>query len=122
MVIKLNGKNIKVSPEKREYLENKMAKLDKFLKPDTVVNVSVSERKELIKVEVFLQYGAKDIKTRCEDKLYKTAVDICVDNLKDQIARAHTQKTNKNRESLRSEYKKRASAEDSELIEEDKPC
>lgn len=119
MLIKINGKNIKVAPEKREYLKNKMEKLNKFLNPDTVVIVSVSERKELVKVEIFLQYGTKEIKTRREDKSYKTAVDICVDNLKEQITRAHTQKTNKNRNSLKSEYKKKASEEDSELISED---
>lgn len=105
MKIRTNGKNVTVTEDMRKYLEKRFSKFSKFLKDDTTINVSVSKRKELMKIETFLKYRGQDIKGNVSDKDFKAAVDLLTDSLKNQITKVHSQKTNKSRDSLKKMYK-----------------
>lgn len=118
MVIKTNGKNIEITKGMNAYLEKKLRYFDKFLKEDTLVNVSVSQRNNKIKIEAYLEYHHKDVKAKVEEDEFYAAVDKLMDILKNTISKLHRQVKNKNKTSLRAQYKKEQEDVDVDDMEE----
>ena len=94
MIIKTNGKNIEITKGMNAYLEKKLSYFDKFLKEDTLVNVSVSQRNNKIKIEAYIEYHHMDVMAKVEEDEFYAAVDKLMDNLKNTVSKLHRQVKN----------------------------
>lgn len=117
MNIKVNGKNMEITTSMKEYLEGKLIYFDKFMEDDTPVNISVSKRNALIKIEAYLQYNRKDVKAKVEEDDFYVAVDKMMDILKNSVSKLHRQAKDKNRNSIKAEHKKQLELEEEKLME-----
>ena len=119
MVTKINGKNIEITKGMQYYVEKKLRYFDKFLKEDTPVNISVSKRSNKFKIEAYLQYHRKDVKVKVEEDEFYAAVDKLMDILKNTISELHRKLKNKNKTSLRDQYKAEKAEDVDDMDEED---
>lgn len=117
MNVKVNGKNMEITTSMKEYLEGKLIYFDKFMEDDTPVNISVSKRNALIKIEAYLQYNRKDVKAKVEEDDFYVAVDKMMDILKNSVSKLHRQAKDKNRNSIKAEHKKQLELEEEKLME-----
>lgn len=117
MNVKVNGKNMEITTSMKEYLEGKLVYFDKFMEDDTPVNISVSKRNALIKIEAYLQYNRKDVKAKVEEDDFYVAVDKMMDILKNSVSKLHRQAKDKNRNSIKAEHKKQLELEEEKLME-----
>lgn len=117
MNVKVNGKNMEITTSMKEYLEGKLIYFDKFMEDDTPVNISVSKRNALIKIEAYLQYNRKNVKAKVEEDDFYVAVDKIMDILKNSVSKLHRQAKDKNRNSIKAEHKKQLELEEEKLME-----
>jgi len=89
MTTRITGKNIKITTGMRDAIEHKLTFLDKFLKDTDKVAVTVSSRKNKIKIMVVLTYNHKVIKVEKEFNEFYEGLDIIVDKVKKSVTREH---------------------------------
>ena len=92
MRLQVKGRNIEVTPSVREYAESKLAKLDKQLPAETLVEVELSSEKnpsiqeqEVAEATVSLKGATLRATESALD--VRAAIDQLVDNLERQVTR-----------------------------------
>ncbi|MEI8105068.1 MAG: ribosome-associated translation inhibitor RaiA [Actinomycetes bacterium] len=92
MRLRVKGKNIEVSAADREYVEEKLAKLDRQLAADTEIEVEFAEERNpsiaadhVTEATVFTKGSTLRVRATAAD--FRTALDELVDNLQRQLQR-----------------------------------
>lgn len=89
MVTKITGKNIQITEGMREKVEEKLSFLDKFLRDIDRVSVTVSKRKNQIKIAAVVSYDGKIVKVEREVTDFYAGLDMITEKLKNTILRQH---------------------------------
>ena len=87
MNIIIFGKNIEVKEGIKTQINDKFAKVGKYLDEDTNVDVTLSERKNMKKVEVTIPVRGHIIRAEEEDMDLFAAIDMAQDTLIRQLIR-----------------------------------
>lgn len=90
MKIKINAKKFTVDDRTREYIEKKLAKLDKFFPADTEATVSLFGRKSEERVELTIQKNGTLFRAEVTDNEYESALIKAVDIIERQIRKNRT--------------------------------
>lgn len=90
MDIKIRGKNIEVTPSLREHVEKRLGKLDKFLKEDQDVQVTLLVEKDRHQVEVTIPLGGYILRGEEETGDMYASIDMVVDKLERQVRKYKT--------------------------------
>lgn len=89
MIIKVIGKNIKITKSIEAFVEDRLAFLNKFLREDSAVTVKVSVEKETHKAEVLLTYKSQIIKIEESSNDLYESISKLSDRLKNQLSKCH---------------------------------
>ena len=89
MTIKITGKNIEITTAMKEKVEEKLSFLDKFLATTDRISMTVSKRKNQIKITAVVSYDGKIVKVEREVEDFYTGLDIITEKLKNTILRQH---------------------------------
>jgi ribosomal subunit interface protein len=82
----------------KEYASKKLAKVDKLVSANTLIEVIFQKDKNLKFTEIKLNHDGEDyIATYSDDKEFSTSIDFCVDKLAKQIIKAKDRKVDKRR-------------------------
>lgn len=76
--------------EQKEYVEKKLAKLDKYFNGDTDVSVTFGEIRELKTLEVTVKQGSLVYRAEAREKDSNTSIDKIIDVLERQIRKHKT--------------------------------
>lgn len=117
MKITISGKNIDVTEGLRSAVEDKLAKLEKYFRPDAVCNVTLSVEKERQNMEVTIPMKGHIIRAEQQsDDMYVT-IDLVVDVIEAQLKRYRKKLIDKqqNTDSLRKEFVEEDIAEDEDI-------
>jgi putative sigma-54 modulation protein len=94
----VKGKNVEITPSLREYVETKVAKLDKHLADLTQVELEISEEKnpsiparQIVEGTIFTK--GPTLRGREAAHEVHTAIDQLVDNLERQVKRYREKRT-----------------------------
>lgn len=88
MEITVNFKNIKSSDKLREYVEKKLATVDKLLERLSEARVVFSTEKDDCIVEINLIGHKLNLQVKESDRDMQPAIDLAVDKLKGQVKKA----------------------------------
>ena len=98
MRLQVKGKNVEITPSLRQYVETKVAKLDKHLADLTQVELELSEEKnpsiaasQIAEGTIFTK--GSTLRAREAAREVRTAVDQLVDNLERQAKRYREKRT-----------------------------
>lgn len=91
------GRNIKVTPGLESMVTEKLAKLDKYFQPDQQVNVTLSEIKDLQKVEVTIPMKGNVIRAEQEDTDLFAAVLLAQESIERQLKKYKNKLIDKHR-------------------------
>ena len=85
MNLNMTGHHIEITPSMRDYVSNKMSRINRHF--DHVIDVSMilSVEKLRQKIEANVHLSGKDIFVECEDADMYAAIDLLVDKLDRQI-------------------------------------
>ncbi len=90
MKIKINAKKFTVDDRTREYIDKKLAKLDKFFPTDTEATVSLFGRRGEERVELTIQKNGTIFRAEVADNEYETALIKAVEIIERQIRKNRT--------------------------------
>jgi putative sigma-54 modulation protein len=98
MRLQVKGKNVEITPSLRQYVETKVAKLDKHLAELTQVELELSEEKnpsipanQIAEGTIFTK--GPTLRAREASREVRTAIDQLVDNLERQVKRYREKRT-----------------------------
>ena len=98
MRLQVKGKNVEITPSLRQYVETKLAKLDKHLAELTQVELELSEEKnpsiqanQIAEGTIFAK--GTTLRAREAARDIRTAIDQLVDNLERQVKRYREKRT-----------------------------
>lgn len=82
----------------KEHASKKLAKVDKLVSANTLVEVIFQKDKNLKVTEIKLNHDGEDfIATYSDEKEFSTSIDFCVDKLTKQILKSKDRKVDKRR-------------------------
>jgi putative sigma-54 modulation protein len=98
MRLQVKGKNVEITPSLREYVETKLAKLDKQLAEPTQVELELSEEKNpsiqashVAEGTIFTKGSTLRARETADE--VRTSIDQLVDNLERQVKRYREKRT-----------------------------
>lgn len=89
MRTKITGKNITITEPMREKVNEKFAFLEKFVRDTDKITLTVSKRKNKIKMAAVVSYDGKLVKIEREVEDFYAGLDIIAEKLKNTILRHH---------------------------------
>lgn len=90
MKVKINARKFTVDDRTREYIDKKLAKLDKFFPTDTEATVSLFGRKGEERVELTIQKNGTIFRAEVSDNEYESALIKAVEIIERQIRKNRT--------------------------------
>ena len=90
MKIKINAKKFTVDDRTREFIDKKLAKLDKFFPTDTEATVSLFGRRGEERVELTIQKNGTIFRAEVADNEYETALIKAIERIERQIRKNRT--------------------------------
>ena len=90
MKFNITGRNINVTDGLRHMIDKKLGKLDKFFKPETVCNVTLSTQKDLQKIEVTIPVKGTVIRAEEASADMYQSIDLVEDVIERQIRKYRT--------------------------------
>ena len=106
MRITITGRNIELTAGIKEAVEEKLSKLEKYFKPDTDVNVTLSVEKERQKIEVTIPVKGNIIRSeQVSDDMY-VSIDLVEEVIERQLRKYKNKLIDKHQEggSFQSEF------------------
>ena len=119
MRITITGRNIELTPGIKEAVEDKLSKLEKYFKPDTDVNVTLSVEKERQKIEVTIPTKGHTIRAEEVSNDMYVSIDLVEETLERQLIKYRTKIISKKMNaaaSFKAEYLEEKYEEDEEEI------
>ena len=119
MRITITGRNIDLTPGLKEAVEDKLSKLEKYFKPDTDVNVTLSVEKERQKIEVTIPTKGHTIRAEEVSNDMYVSIDLVEETLERQLIKYRTKIISKKMNaaaSFKAEYLEEQYEEDEEEI------
>ena len=101
MNLSVSGHQIEVTPAIRDYVNGKIARIERHFDHVFDVHVIISSTKVGQKAEVTLHLRGKDLYCECEDRDLYAAIDLLVDKLDRQVLRYKDKRQDKSHESPR---------------------
>ena len=95
MKFNITGRNINVTDGLRHMIDKKLGKLDKFFKPETVCNVTLSTQKDLQKIEVTIPVKGTVIRAEEASADMYQSIDLVEDVIERQIRKYRTKLINR---------------------------
>lgn len=90
MRITITGRNIELTPGIKEAVEDKLSKLEKYFKPETDVNVTLSVEKERQKIEVTIPTKGHTIRAEEVSNDMYVSIDLVEETLERQLIKYRT--------------------------------
>ena len=90
MKIKINAKKFTVDDRTREFIDKKLAKLDKFFPTDTEATVSLFGRRGEERVELTIQKNGTIFRAEVAENEYETALIKAIERIERQIRKNRT--------------------------------
>ena len=90
MRITITGRNIELTPGIKEAVEDKLSKLEKFFKPETDVNVTLSVEKDRQKIEVTIPTKGHTIRAEEVSNDMYVSIDLVEETLERQLLKYRT--------------------------------
>ena len=90
MRITITGRNIELTAGIKEAVEEKLSKLEKYFKPDTDVNVTLSVEKERQKIEVTIPTKGHTIRAEEVSNDMYVSIDLVEETLERQLIKYRT--------------------------------
>ena len=119
MRITITGRNIELTPGIKEAVEDKLSKLEKYFKPDTDVNVTLSVEKERQKIEVTIPTKGHTIRAEEVSNDMYVSIDLVEETLERQLIKYRTKIISKKMNaaaSFKAEYLEEKVEDDDEEI------
>lgn len=119
MRITITGRNIELTPGIKEAVEDKLSKLEKYFKPDTDVNVTLSVEKERQKIEVTIPTKGHTIRAEEVSNDMYVSIDLVEETLERQLIKYRTKIISKKMNaaaSFKAEYLEEKIEDDDEEI------
>lgn len=119
MRITITGRNIELTPGIKEAVEDKLSKLEKYFKPDTDVNVTLSVEKDRQKIEVTIPTKGHTIRAEEVSNDMYVSIDLVEETLERQLIKYRTKIISKKMNaaaSFKAEYLEEQVEEDEEEI------
>ncbi len=119
MRITITGRNIELTPGIKEAVEDKLSKLEKYFKPDTDVNVTLSVEKERQKIEVTIPTKGHTIRAEEVSNDMYVSIDLVEETLERQLIKYRTKIISKKMNAaanFKAEYLEEQIEEDEEEI------
>ena len=119
MRITITGRNIELTPGIKDAVEDKLSKLEKYFKPDTDVNVTLSVEKDRQKVEVTIPTKGHTIRAEEVSNDMYVSIDLAEEALERQLLKYRTKIISKKMNaaaSFKAEYLEEQYEEDDEEI------
>ena len=119
MRITITGRNIELTPGIKEAVEEKLSKLEKYFKPDTDVNVTLSVEKERQKIEVTIPTKGHTIRAEEVSNDMYVSIDLVEETLERQLIKYRTKIISKKMNaaaSFKAEYLEEKVEEDEQQI------
>ena len=90
MRITITGRNIELTAGIKEAVEDKLSKLEKYFKPDTDVNVTLSVEKDRQKIEVTIPTKGHTIRAEEVSNEMYVSIDLVEETLERQLIKYRT--------------------------------
>ena len=119
MRITITGRNIELTAGIKEAVEDKLSKLEKYFKPDTDVNVTLSVEKERQKIEVTIPTKGHTIRAEEVSNDMYVSIDLVEETLERQLIKYRTKIISKKMNAaanFKAEYLEEQIEEDDEEI------
>ena len=119
MRITITGRNIELTPGIKEAVEDKLGKLEKYFKPETDVNVTLSVEKERQKIEVTIPTKGHTIRAEEVSNDMYVSIDLVEETLERQLIKYRTKIISKKMNAaanFKAEYLEEQIEEDDEEI------
>ena len=119
MRITITGRNIELTPGIKEAVEEKLGKLEKFFKPETDVNVTLSVEKDRQKIEVTIPTKGHTIRAEEVSNDMYVSIDLVEETLERQLLKYRTKIISKKMNaaaSFKAEYLEEQYEEDEEEV------
>ena len=119
MRITITGRNIELTSGIKEAVEDKLSKLEKYFKPDTDVNVTLSVEKDRQKIEVTIPTKGHTIRAEEVSNDMYVSIDLVEETLERQLIKYRTKIISKKMNaaaSFKAEYLEEKVEEDEEEI------
>ena len=119
MRITITGRNIELTPGIKEAVEDKLGKLEKYFKPETDVNVTLSVEKERQKIEVTIPTKGHTIRAEEVSNDMYVSIDLVEETLERQLIKYRTKIISKKMNAaanFKAEYLEEKVEEDEEEI------
>ncbi|MBQ8518663.1 MAG: ribosome-associated translation inhibitor RaiA [Agathobacter sp.] len=119
MRITITGRNIELTPGIKEAVEDKLSKLEKYFKPETDVNVTLSVEKDRQKIEVTIPTKGHTIRAEEVSNDMYVSIDLVEETLERQLIKYRTKIISKKMNaaaSFKAEYLEEQVEEDDEEI------
>jgi putative sigma-54 modulation protein len=97
MQIDFHFRNLDTSEAMKTFATDKLAKLEKYLRPPTDAHVTFSVEKHLHCIDVILSSSGERFQGRSEHADMYASIDLVIDKLLRQLTRAHDQHRNHRR-------------------------
>ena len=114
----ITGRNIDVTPGLKTAVEDKLGKLEKFFKPDTEVNVTLSVEKDRQKIEVTIPVKGNIIRSEQVSSDMYVSIDLVEEIIERQLKKYKNKLLASqlgNKESFRKEFVEEDYADDEEV-------
>ena len=119
MRITITGRNIELTSGLKEAVEEKLSKLEKYFKPDTDVNVTLSVEKDRQKIEVTIPTKGHTIRAEEVSNDMYVSIDLVEETLERQLIKYRTKIISKKMNaaaSFKAEYLEEQYEEDEEEV------
>ncbi len=119
MRITISGRNIDLTPGIKEAVEDKLSKLEKYFKPDTDVNVTLSVEKDRQKIEVTIPTKGHTIRAEEVSNDMYVSIDLVEETIERQLIKYRTKIVSKKLNAaanFKAEYLEEQIEEDDEEI------
>ena len=119
MRITITGRNIELTAGIKEAVEEKLSKLEKYFKPDTDVNVTLSVEKDRQKIEVTIPTKGHTIRAEEVSNDMYVSIDLVEETLERQLIKYRTKIISKKMNaaaSFKAEYLEEQVEEDDEEV------
>ena len=119
MRITITGRNIELTSGIKEAVEDKLSKLEKYFKPDTDVNVTLSVEKDRQKIEVTIPTKGHTIRAEEVSNDMYVSIDLVEETLERQLIKYRTKIISKKMNAaanFKAEYLEEQMDEDDEEI------
>ena len=118
MRITITGRNIELTPGLKEAVEDKLSKLEKYFKPDTDVNVTLSVEKDRQKIEVTIPTKGHTIRSEQVSSDMYVSIDLVEEAIERQLLKYRTKIISKKMNaaaSFKAEYLEEIEEDDEEI-------